>query len=225
MPRTSPLGMQKKRLYRLLDVHCNLIIHQCVSGSVRCLISKDDSDSDSDSDSEYPAEFGLPLNIVTPITQELQRLHTIRYLAPRIRRIPKSIEWREQLALHEPDYRFKACFRIHKSSFLTLLHLLHDHPVFHNNSMNPQRPVWQQLMVALYHFGSDGSGGASEKISIKFGIGKGTVYLYTQRVITAILEHTTRLIRWPKPGTRGYRNTVDLHLHFHGYCIYDMTDE
>ena len=138
MPRTSCLEMRKERLRRLLDVHYNLIIYQCVSGAIHCLIPEDDSDSDSDS--ERPVEFGLLNNMIICIVQELQRLDNIQYLAPHTCHI-KSIEWREHLALYEPDHCFKACFRIHKSSFVTLLRLIHDHPVFHNNSINKQSPV------------------------------------------------------------------------------------
>ena len=91
MPRTSCLEMRKERLRRLLDVHYNLIIYQCVSGAIHCLIPEDDSDSDSDS--ERPVEFGLPNNMVICIVQKLQRLDNIRYLAPQTRHIIKSIEW------------------------------------------------------------------------------------------------------------------------------------
>jgi hypothetical protein len=227
MPRTSLLGNEKAKVQKLFNLHRNLIAYQCFNKAIRCLIPKDDnsdadsadsesdSESDFESDSDSPVEFGFPSGMVECIVEEHQRLESLRYLMPRTA-IPKSIEWREDFALNEPDHHFRTYFRIHKSSFLALLRLIHDHPVFHNNSNNQQRPVYQQLMVALYHFGSDGAGGARDKVALPFAIGKGTVFLYTERVITAILSHISRFIRWSRPGTKAYTDTINLHLLYHG---------
>src|SRR5436190_15501546 len=57
-----------------------------------------------------------------------------------------------------------------------------DHLIFHTdtNGIRPQRPPHFQLQVALKRFGTEGSSASSlSAISKHFGIGKGTVLLYT----------------------------------------------
>ena len=95
---------------------------------------------------------GLSFDTLDILIEHLHQLYTKRYGLPRTR-IPKSTHWRDFIARFETPIRFKTVFCIDLQTFDTLLDLIIDHPVFQNNSPNPQKPVWIQVMVALCHFG------------------------------------------------------------------------
>ncbi|KAF6764507.1 hypothetical protein DFP72DRAFT_749589, partial [Ephemerocybe angulata] len=69
-----------------------------------------------------------------------------------------------------------------------LAEALEVNPVFHNTSNNSQRPVIEQLAVVLYRFGHYGNAAGLHKVAQWAGCAKGTVHLYTQRVMKAILS-------------------------------------
>ncbi|KAE9003338.1 hypothetical protein PF010_g13586 [Phytophthora fragariae] len=74
-----------------------------------------------------------------------------------------------------------------KSSFERVVNKIKDNPVFYNDSPCPQAPVWMQLAVALDRFGNYGSGASLSRSQELWGIGKGTVDDYTDRVVNALL--------------------------------------
>ncbi|KAF7319715.1 DDE Tnp4 domain-containing protein [Mycena kentingensis (nom. inval.)] len=70
--------------------------------------------------------------------------------------------------------------------FDILLELICDHPVFTNNSNNPQAPVEEQLAVTLYRLGQYGNGASVQDIARIAGCSEGSVENFTNRVFTAI---------------------------------------
>jgi hypothetical protein len=62
--------------------------------------------------------------------------------------------------------------------------------------------VKDQMMVALKRLGCDGNGVAIGQLATFFRIGKGTVELYTDRCIMAILALKSQLLTWPTPAVR-----------------------
>ena len=96
-----------------------------------------------------------------------------------------------------PSEEFREAFRMNKETFLFILNKIQSHQIFKNNSKHQQQPIWLQLLVALERFGFDGTSSSGGKISRNLGISKGTVILYTTRVIEAILSIHFELIKWP----------------------------
>jgi hypothetical protein len=179
--------------------------------------SSDSMESSSSESSDESSDEGLfPQSVLIHFVEQLIQLNSTRYLQQR-QRLPKSHDWINRIAYFETHRRFKHYFRMSKENFNNLLNLIEPHPIFHNNSTNPQRPVRLQLMVTLYYLGSGGNGGTWTKIGGYFGIGDGTVQLFTQRVMTAILSIKDQIIKWPKPGSIEYKRTLQMHLHLHGF--------
>jgi hypothetical protein len=63
-------------------------------------------------------------------------------------------------------------------TFQVLLDLIEGHPVFSNNSNNPQAPVQTQLAVTLYRMGRYGNGASVLDIAHHAGISEGAVELF-----------------------------------------------
>jgi hypothetical protein len=84
--------------------------------------------------------------------------------------------------------RFKQEFRMTQESFHKLLSMIEAHPVFHNQSNVPQRPVRDQLTVALRRMGTFGNGASVGMLARFFRISEGSVILYSLRVVEAILS-------------------------------------
>jgi hypothetical protein len=84
-------------------------------------------------------------------------------------------------------------------SFFKLCSQVESHPIFHNNSNRPQRPVIEQMMVKLNQLGCFGNGVAVGMLATCYQIGNGTVELYTNRCLIAILSLRSRLLAWPDP--------------------------
>lgn len=87
---------------------------------------------------------------------------------------------------HHP--RFVNMLRVTPHVFTTILHLIEDHPVFHNNSNIPQAPVQVQLTVMLYRMGRYGNGASVEDIAKIAGISEGSVEHYTDHTQEALIS-------------------------------------
>src|SRR6184192_845590 len=62
-------------------------------------------------------------------------------------------------------------------------------------------PAWQ-LAVALCRLGSNGTGASIGKMQAIFGIGIGTVGLFTNRIITVLLTVKRQWVTWPDAEQR-----------------------
>jgi hypothetical protein len=106
----------------------------------------------------------------------IQRSNT-RYLNPRIYHVAKSKDWWQNiLPLYDP-IRFKKLLRMFSHHFQQLADLICPHPVFLSQGNKPQICVELQLAVFLCRLGSTGS---LFEVCSRFGIGEGTVILYTK---------------------------------------------
>ncbi|KAF9043878.1 hypothetical protein BDZ89DRAFT_943491 [Hymenopellis radicata] len=76
--------------------------------------------------------------------------------------------------------------RVSPEVFDILLVLIRDHPVFQNNSNNPQAPVQEQLAVTLFRLGRYGNGASVCDVARTSGISEGSVMNYTDRCLEAI---------------------------------------
>ena len=90
-----------------------------------------------------------------------------------------------------------------KDSFLKLLNLISDDPIFGSGSArHKQAPVWVQLQVVLQRLGCDGNGVSVGRMARLAGFSVGTVCKFTDRVFTALLRLRKRVISWPKEDER-----------------------
>jgi hypothetical protein len=98
--------------------------------------------------------------------------------------------------------RFRYNIRVAPDTFDFLLTLIKDHPVFANNSPNPQVPVIYQLAIALYRLGHDGNATSVEQVAQWAGCSAGLVVISTRRVMVAVLSLHDRAVRWPTEGEK-----------------------
>jgi len=122
-------------------------------------------------------------------------LLNLRYLEPRIHVVNQtSLDRFQSVYLQYSEERFKKFFRMSKSNFDKLVNILKVNPIFHTNTFNKQINVNFQIAVFLRRLAIKGD---IFTISSLFGISEGTVILYTNRTIKAILEIKNNYIKWP----------------------------
>ena len=132
--------------------------------------------------------------------------------------IPKLNQYREFFLKWDDEEFVKMC-RMKKESFLKLLRLIEDHPVFNNNSFVAQTDVHIQLAVTLRRLSHDGTGNSIDQIATLFGISKGSVTNYTQRCFKAINDNLGHLMRWPNKEQRELSAAAIKKYHFFRNCI------
>ncbi|KAF9515966.1 hypothetical protein BS47DRAFT_1371835 [Hydnum rufescens UP504] len=71
--------------------------------------------------------------------------------------------------------QFQLNLHVLPSTFDAIVTQIEHHPVFHNNSCNPQFPVPWQLTIALYQFGHFGNAAAVLSIAQWAGVSEGLV--------------------------------------------------
>ncbi|KAF8427067.1 hypothetical protein EV426DRAFT_529875, partial [Tirmania nivea] len=107
-------------------------------------------------------------------------LMTHRYLELR-ENLPKSKEFGLNILPGLDEERFRQFLRVSLQGFNYIISKIQDHLVFKSNRNFKQMELSFQLAVALHRFGSETSSGS---ICINtgqiFGIGEGTIVLYTQ---------------------------------------------
>jgi hypothetical protein len=167
MPRSSQRAESIKNLTTIL----RLEIKRSAFEAMLNIDDKETSEEDSD---------------IEELIANLISIKKKRYLSKRIRleRPPDITDY-----LFRLDYtRFKQEFRMLQESFHQLLSLIEGHPVFHNQSNVPQRPVRNQLAVTLRRMGTFGNGSSVGILAQFFRISEGSVILYSSRVVEAILS-------------------------------------
>ena len=101
------------------------------------------------------------------------------------------------------EVEFLAHFRMSRSAFWVIHDLIKYHEVFlQQNNHRQQYPVELQLLVFLKRLGSEGVEGNNTKVASFFGIGKGSVDNYVNRVRKAVLSMKADIIRWPDAEER-----------------------
>jgi hypothetical protein len=136
----------------------------------------------------------------TEILEIAQSLSSCRYLYPRCP-VPKCDGWKE-IFWSFPDGDFRQMVRMDQVSFLRLLSKIEDHPIFHNASFFEQEKVWIQLAVALNRLGCCGNGISIGRVARFHGYSTGSVFNFTERVITAIVSLIGQYVYWPDAEQR-----------------------
>jgi hypothetical protein len=123
--------------------------------------------------------------------------------------------------------RFRRNLRVSPETFDALVLRIADHPIFSNNSRNPQTPPYIQLAIALYRFGHYGNAASVEAIAQWAGVSVGLVVKCTQRVIIAFLSMHDSIIRWPteveKEAAKEWVESVSCADWRGGFCMVDGT--
>jgi hypothetical protein len=126
-------------------------------------------------------------------TALIRRLNT-RYLKSRLYHVVKSKHWWQNVLPFYDTVRFKKLLRMLPYHFQQLADLIRSHPIFSSQGNKPQACIEFQLAVFLCRLGSTGS---LFEVCSRFGIGEGTVILFTKRVIQAIMAQKKNFIKWP----------------------------
>ncbi|KAJ7762135.1 hypothetical protein B0H16DRAFT_1311875 [Mycena metata] len=127
---------------------------------------------------------------------------------------------------HDPK-RFRRNLRVSPETFDELILRIETHPIFSNNSRNPQTPAYIQLAIVLFRFGHDGNAASVDSIAQWAGVSAGFVVKCTQRIIVAFLSLHDSVIRWPteseKEEAKAWVEFVSCQEWRGGFCMVDGT--
>ena len=123
-----------------------------------------------------------------------------RYLGPR-RQVPKS-NFGTAIIPNYEDARFRSQTRVDPRSFTFIVDLISDHPVFQNNSHNPQDSIRNQLYLALWRLGHDGNASSFMNAAGHWGVSEGHINNCTRRVVKALFQKREDFIQWPDTEER-----------------------
>ncbi|KIN94629.1 hypothetical protein M404DRAFT_167801, partial [Pisolithus tinctorius Marx 270] len=91
---------------------------------------------------------------------------------------------------------FQCKLRVPPAVFSAIVDKIETHPIFHNNSNNPQLPVPIQLAIFLNAAGHYGNAATSQDMAEWAGVSVGTVHNCYKRVMVAILHHHDEVIHF-----------------------------
>lgn len=215
MPRHSRRQIKLRFLEKryTLWMKFRLALHRNTPHAIDIEFSDSESESDSsDSSDNSTVSIEQDPPAVQAIMQEYLEVSSNRYIS-RPHREKSGSNWHLFAFTHFSQRQFRTSFRMSKTSFIALLGAIQHHEVFQNQSHCPQKPVALQLMITLYHF----YGQARARAAHQFDVGEGTIHLYVNRVIEAILSLQDQYIKWPMPGSNDYKQTTDMHQHQFGF--------
>ena len=151
---------------------------------------------DQHSESETDEEDDVDDDVTSPQTVYAV-IKSSRYMAPKCKRSIPISNFMTSVLFNLPEKQFKQHARMSKHAFSVILELIQGDTVFQNNANNYQAPIMHQLIVALYRFGMYGNAASAGQVATRFGIGAGTVDLYTNCVIVALLRLREHVVTWP----------------------------
>ncbi|EFP83918.1 uncharacterized protein PGTG_09631 [Puccinia graminis f. sp. tritici CRL 75-36-700-3] len=182
---------------------------------------EDDSSDDDSTDGSSLDEEDFKWMQIEDLLSYLHAVHSQRYLGPRqpTQPAPLDHDQSENLMINQiDDENFKQEFRMSRTSFLKLCEHISNDPVFQNNSNGPQRPVREQLMVTLKRLGCSGNEASIDVLSRFFRLETGTVELYTNRCLMAILRLRSEVLNWPTAKERKAISVEQAKVGFNG-CV------
>lgn len=194
----------------------------------------DDEDSCSDDEMDIDSDSDIPITTSMGwVREEITQMYEHRYEAPRdpIPRMSQSFLHHTLMTLKNGRAdMFRQELRVSPYTFDQLVAAIENDPVFQNNSETAhQAPVEEQLAVVLYRFGHDGNGASLQGVANWAGIGKGTVLIYTKRILTALLrpEFMKNAVRLPteeeKEEAKRWVEDHSCHAWRNGWCFVDGT--
>ncbi|CAH7667947.1 hypothetical protein BY996DRAFT_8535899 [Phakopsora pachyrhizi] len=131
----------------------------------------------------------------------LHDLYTKHYLVPQSSiKLLKTYSTENLMQLSPSN--FKQLTRTTHISFIKLCDLLRGDSIFYKNLKHKQIALEIQVAVGLLRLGSNGDGDSIGKIQMIFGVGEGTVVLYTKQVIQTIHNFKDHKVQWPSKEER-----------------------
>ncbi|EGN95055.1 hypothetical protein SERLA73DRAFT_61088, partial [Serpula lacrymans var. lacrymans S7.3] len=94
------------------------------------------------------------------------------------------LEW----ARHNNTRHFSRKLRVLPATFDAIMTLIENHPIFHNESNNPQYAVSLQLAIFLVRAGHYGNAVSCDDVAEWAGVSAGTVALLTKQVVVALIS-------------------------------------
>lgn len=98
--------------------------------------------------------------------------------------------------------KFKTNFRMPEDLFQRLVTIIQSHSIFVSKDRKPQAPVALQLLVCLKRLGCSENGAGIVACCTFFKISEGTIQLFTNRCLEAMLDLQSSLLRWPDAQER-----------------------
>lgn len=158
--------------------------------------SSDDSEFSDESDQlEATAHYDRLQDTISALRDEVEKarvLHKPDEPPPRAPQLHMLVHHEE----HRP-HLFRQKLRVNPEIFDDILDQISDHPIFHNQSNNPQLPVSIQLAIFLNRAGHYGNAVSLEDVAQWAGVSTGSVVNCTHRVMIALLEEHDRYISFP----------------------------
>jgi hypothetical protein len=108
------------------------------------------------------------------------------------------------MLVHHEEHRphlFRQKLRVNPEIFDDILDQISGHPIFHNQSNNPQLPVSIQLAIFLNCAGHYGNAILLEDVAQWAGVSVGSVVNCTNRVMVALLEEHDQFIFFPEDNS------------------------
>ncbi len=137
--------------------------------------------------------------LLRQIRDEEESIESKRYLSRPSYRSISSDNMFDRLVFSYDVPHFRQMARMDFSTFLQVVAMIQDHPIFHTDDAcyKKQWKVWQQALVCFERLGCNGNGASVGRFAREFGIGVGTVVLYTARVVKALLSLEHQHLAWP----------------------------
>ncbi|KAF9580519.1 hypothetical protein BGW38_002812, partial [Lunasporangiospora selenospora] len=133
---------------------------------------------------------------IDSILEEWEQSLTFRYICrPLSYRILRTdlVAWLNDFS----ELECKAIMRMGKQSFVKLVTMVVDHPVFQNKSYRKQEEVAVQIAYTLDRLGHYGNGMTLTRQSLVWKRSPGSCFNYFARGLEAILSLKDRVVSWP----------------------------
>lgn len=130
-------------------------------------------------------------NAIAALYDEVSKSRTL-FSRPRASCAPQ-LHLLDEWALTHPE-KFRRKLRMDPEVFVEVVNRISTHPIFYNNSNNPQLAVPVQLAIFLNGIGHYGNAATPDDVAEWAGVSVGTVYNCYNRVMIAILHHHDTLM-------------------------------
>jgi len=195
------------------------------------ILDGSDEDLDQSSSEDQLGDGNRWSHLRRWVQEQVNQMYSSRYEVQRAE-IPRGPSRMRHVLLTlkscRPD-KFREELCVTPLTFDALIAAIETDPIFQNNSNAAQMPVEDQLAITLFRFGHDRNAAGLQGVANWAAVGKGTVGLVSQWVMTAILqpEFMDKSVRFP---TMEDNEMAKKWVHSHsckawrnGWCLVDGT--
>lgn len=127
-----------------------------------------------------------------------KHIHMPRGQAP-----PRTLWYYERVVLRLSDQTFRAHFRITKTTFNNLCHLLGPRLASNVDGQDgrPNTSIEKQILPVLWLLATPDS---YRSVADRFDIGKSTLFYFFERFVVELSSMSSRFITWPTPQEMGF---------------------